>query len=82
MIIGMLWNGSNFLEAKNYYIRKYKRIPDTVEISPKWADILGYRSTVEGMLLRRSGDIQYGNILVGLEKDVDNLEYLKLKEEK
>jgi hypothetical protein len=83
MIIGMLWNGVNAHAAKEYFIKKYGRIPDTVEMSPTFAKKFEIKNgMLEGLKISFCNEIQNGNLLIGLEKDKDNSQYLKVKEEK
>jgi len=83
MKVGILWLGANVHAAKEYFVKKYKRIPDTVEINPKYAKTLEIKNgMLEGLRVHQTQDIHGGNILVGLEKDEDILEYIKVKEEK
>ncbi len=83
MIIGMLWLCTKNIKeidfAKDYYIKKYKREPDTVEINPLFAEALGIdvkSRSYDGLNLIRSKTVEMGNILVGVEKDTDNSKYL------
>lgn len=88
MIIGMLWSSSNkdikkdISESKKYYINKYRREPDTVEVNPLFAEASGidgnFRS-YDGLNIRRSKNIQYGCLLIGVEKDTDNSKYIEGK---
>jgi hypothetical protein len=81
MTIGMLWNGVNVHAAKEYFIKKYGRIPDTVEMSPTFAKKFEIKNgALEGLKVGLCKGIQNGNLLIGLEKDTDNSEYLKTKE--
>ena len=81
MNVGILWLGSDFSAAKEYFIKKYKRIPDEVEIAPAYAKKLGIpEGMIYGMRVSYSKNIQYGNTLIGVSKDVDILEYIKVKE--
>jgi hypothetical protein len=81
MKVGMLWLGSNAHAAKEYFIKKYKRIPDTVEVHSKYVSKLEIKNGfLEGLRVQVSNEVQIGNILLGLEKDEDISEYIKSKE--
>ncbi len=66
MVIGMLWMGSNFHAAKEYHIKKYKIVPDTVEVNPLFAKKLGIKGEVDGLKIIENVMIQNGNALIGL----------------
>lgn len=81
MHIGMLWNGTNVHAAKQHYINKYKRIPDTIELSPEFAKKFEIKNKeIDGLRVAFCKGIQFGNILIGVESDTNNLEYLKTRE--
>jgi hypothetical protein len=81
MKIGMLWNGKNVHEAKEYFIKKYGRIPDTVEISPIFINKFEIKNgNIEGLRTQVCKEIQVGNILIGIENDENNSGYIKIKE--
>ncbi len=83
MIIGMLWACTKNIKeiefAKEYYIKKYKREPDTIEINPLFAEAIGIdvkNRSHNGLNLIRTKNVINGCILVGVEKDIDNSKYL------
>lgn len=83
MIIGMLWACTKNIKeidlAKDYYVKKYKREPDTIEINPLFAEALGIdvkSRSYDRLNLIRTKTVGISNILVGVEKDVDNSKYI------
>ena len=83
MIIGMLWACTKNIKeidfAKDYYVKKYKRQPDTIEINPLFAEALGIdvkSRSYDVLNIIRTKTVGVGNILVGVEKDVDNSKYI------
>jgi len=83
MIIGMLWACTKNIKeigfAKEYYIKKYKREPDTIEINPLFAEAIGIdvkNRSHDGLNIIRTKNVINGCILVGVEKDIDNSKYL------
>ena len=83
MIIGMLWACTKNIKeidfAKDYYIKKYKRQPDTIEINPLFAEALGIdvkSRSYDVLNIIRTKSVINGCILIGVEKDTDNSKYL------
>jgi len=83
MIIGMLWSCGKDVGgislAKQYYTKKYNRQPDTIEINPLFAEVLGIdgkNRLYDGLNLIRTKTVGMGNILIGVEKDADNSKYI------
>ena len=83
MIIGMLWACTKNIKeiefAKEYYVKKYKREPDAIEINPLFAEAIGIDAknrSYNGLNLIRTKNVINGCILVGVEKDIDNSKYL------
>ncbi len=79
----MLWACTKNIKeiefAKEYYIKKYKREPDTIEINPLFAEAIGIdvkNRSHNGLNLIRTKNVINGCILVGVEKDIDNSKYL------
>lgn len=77
MIVGMLWAGKSVDEAKKYYIKKYNRIPDTLEISPTFSEKIGLEKlqTCEGLNIVRTISILNGCLFIGIEKDTGVINY-------
>ena len=83
MIIGMLWACTKNIKeidfAKDYYIKKYNRQPDTIEINPLFAEALGIdvkSRSYDILNIIRTKSVINGCILIGVEKDTDNSKYL------
>ena len=83
MIIGMLWACTKNIReiefAKEYYIKKYKREPDTIEINPLFAEAIGIdvkNRSYDVLNIIRTKSVINGCILIGVEKDTDNSKYL------
>ncbi len=83
MIIGMLWACTKNIKeidlAKDYYMKKYNRQPDTIEINPLFAETLGIdvkSRSYDVLNIIRTKSVINGCILIGVEKDTDNSKYL------
>jgi hypothetical protein len=82
MIIGMLWAGKDVSEAKKYYIKKYNRIPDTLEISPTFSDKIGIEGkspSYDGLNVVRTNSIMNGCLFIGVESDEGIFNYDTVK---